>query len=32
MSNGGRGRLPEFNMVYRAQMLGGKRTIPSTSG
>jgi hypothetical protein len=23
MSNGGRGRLPEFNMVYRAQMLGG---------
>ena len=25
MSNGGRGRLPEFNMVYRAQMLGGKK-------
>lgn len=25
MSNGGRGRLPEFNMAYRAQMLGGKK-------
>lgn len=25
MSNGGRGRLPEFNMAYRAQMLGGER-------
>ena len=25
MSNGGRGRLPEFNMPYRAQMLGGKK-------
>lgn len=24
MSNSGRGRLPEFNMVYRAQMLSGK--------
>lgn len=24
MSNGGRGRLPEFNMSYRAQMLGDK--------
>lgn len=23
MSNGGRGRLPEFNMIYRAQMLSG---------
>lgn len=23
MSNAGRGRLPEFNMPYRAQMLGG---------
>lgn len=22
MSNAGRGRLPEFNMTYRAQMLG----------
>lgn len=26
MSNGGRGRLPEFNMTYRAQMLGGKKS------
>lgn len=26
MSNGGRGRLPEFNMNYRAQMLGGNKT------
>lgn len=25
MSNGGRGRLPEFNMAYRAQMLGGDK-------
>lgn len=25
MSNGGRGRLPEFNMAYRAQMLGAGR-------
>lgn len=25
MSNGGRGRMPEFNMIYRAQMLGGKK-------
>lgn len=25
MSNGGRGRLPEFNMNYRAQMLGGDK-------
>lgn len=25
MSNAGRGRLPEFNMPYRAQMLGGGR-------
>lgn len=25
MSNGGRGRLPEFNMTYRAQMLGGDK-------
>lgn len=25
MSNGGRGRLPEFNMTYRAQILGGKK-------
>ena len=25
MSNAGRGRLPEFNMAYRAQMLGGGR-------
>ena len=24
MSNSGRGRLPEFNMTYRAQMLSGK--------
>lgn len=23
MSNGGRGRMPEFNMAYRAQMLSG---------
>ena len=23
MSNGGRGRLPEFNMIYRAQLLAG---------
>ena len=25
LSNGGRGRLPEFNMIYRAQMLGGDK-------
>lgn len=25
LSNGGRGRLPEFNMAYRAQMLGGDK-------
>lgn len=25
MSNGGRGRLPEFNMPYRAQMLGNDK-------
>lgn len=25
LSNGGRGRLPEFNMAYRAQLLGGKK-------
>lgn len=25
MSNGGRGRLPEFNMIYRAHMLSGKK-------
>lgn len=25
MSNGGRGRLPEFNMIYRTQMFGGKK-------
>ena len=24
MSNAGRGRLPEFNMIYRAQMMAGK--------
>lgn len=26
MSNGGRGRLPEFNMPYRAQMLGTNKS------
>lgn len=26
MSNGGRGRLPEFNMPYRAQMLGADKS------
>lgn len=26
MSNGGRGRLPEFNMTYRAQLLAGDKT------
>lgn len=26
MSNAGRGRLPEFNMVYRAQLLDGGKT------
>lgn len=25
LSNGGRGRMPEFNMAYRAQMLGADR-------
>ncbi|MBP9507466.1 MAG: hypothetical protein KBE85_06035 [Bacteroides sp.] len=25
LSNGGRGRLPEFNMVYRAQLLGSDK-------
>lgn len=27
MSNGGRGRLPEFNMAYRAQMLGTDKSF-----